>query len=124
MTLLPRIMLGKKGSETALEISQEGSNVLTCPPEEMLFSSRIDLGSFVETGSVSVSHGGSVFIAFSLGGIPVVSFQLVASGFATFPAMFENLGLIWTEVLSTGVRIYNTTGATRVVNYQITNRPV
>lgn len=123
MSLLPRIALGKKGGVNALEISRTGSNVLTCPPEEMLFSSLIDVGTFIETGSVNVSNGSSVFVPFDYGGVPHVTFQVVTGGYAVFPAMYANFGLVYAAITSSGVTFYNNTGAARTVNYQITNRP-
>lgn len=124
MARLARLTTGRKSGVMVVECSQPGFDVLTCAPHQMLFSSLVDVISAIEVGSVSVSNGGSVLVPFSLGGVPFVTFQIVSGSPATaiYPSMFQNEGNVWGEIDGAGITFRNTSGASRVVNYQIWNR--
>lgn len=118
-----RMITGMKDGAMAVEVSQPGFDVLTCAPHQMLFSTSIGAVSALETGEIAIGNNAAVFLPFDYGGTPFITYQ-VATGSPrriTFPAMFPNFGNVWAVVTDSGATFHNTTGATRVVTYQIWN---
>ncbi len=121
MAKLARTRFGMKGGTIVLECSQPTVDVLTATANQMLFSSALECINCIATGSVTVANSGSQTVPIDVGGVPFVSFQVVSGSpaMATIPAMFPNFGFVWAEVDEDSIVFRNTSGASRVINYQI-----
>lgn len=121
MAKLARTIFGKKSGIIVIECSLPGVDVLTATESQMLFSSALECINCIGTGSVTVANSGSQLVPIDVGGVPFISYQVVSGSplRSTVPAMFPNLGYVWAEIDEDGITFRNTSGASRVVNYQI-----
>lgn len=107
-----RVLLGKRGSDYGLFVSKDGSNVLTCNEEDMLFDSRrkeivsnplqsgtstITFSGTSSAGNYLNSNTGDINFGVTYDYVPTVVYCFV-DGSTIYPMYYENS---WSNTITT-----------------------